>query len=150
MSGAGGEGGWDGFDEADGGDRSTGAGGERSSGADRSTGAGGAGDARTRGAGGGESSGRVLVAVVLLFLALLGAAGLKSYRDLQTARAGETQLETRIEETRRGIDRLRGRIDRLRVDPAMLERLAREDLGMVRPRDVVIELPAAQPNASRP
>lgn len=160
MSGAGGEGGgWDGFDEAGGADRSSADGMDRSSasGADRRSaggadrrGAGGAGDARTRDAGGGESSGRVLVAVVLLFLALLGAAGLKSYRDLQTARAGETQLETRIEETRRDIDRLRGRIDRLRVDPAMLERLAREDLGMVRPRDVVIELPAAQPNASRP
>ena len=103
-----------------------------------------------RGAGGAESSGRVLVAVVVLFLTLLGAAGLKSYRDLQAARARETQLETRIEETRRGIDRLRGRIDRLRVEPAMLERLAREDLGLVRPRDVVIELPPAQPNARRP
>lgn len=150
MSGAGGEGGWDGFDEAAGADRSDGASGaDRSSGTDCSS-ANGTGDAKARGAGGAESSGRVLVAVVLLFLALLGAAGLKSYRDLQTARAGETQLETRIEETRRGIDRLRSRIDRLRADPAMLERLAREDLGMVRPHDVVIELPAAQPNASRP
>jgi cell division protein FtsB len=83
----------------------------------------------------------VLGAVVLLFLMLLGAAGLKSYRDLTAARARERQLETRIEDTRHGIDRLRSRIDRLRNDPAMLERLAREDLGLVRPRDVVIELP---------
>jgi len=78
---------------------------------------------------------------VLLFVTLLCAAGLKSYRDLTAARAHERQLETRIEATRGGIERLRGRIERVRGDPAMLERLAREDLGLVRRQDVVIELP---------
>jgi cell division protein FtsB len=85
----------------------------------------------------------VLGAVALLFVALLGAAGLRSYRDLTTARAHEKQLETRIEERRAGIDRLRGRIARLRSDPVTLESLAREDLGLVLQRDVVIELPEA-------
>jgi cell division protein FtsB len=88
-----------------------------------------------------DSSRPVLLAAVLLFVILLGAAGLKSYRDLTAARAREKQLDSRIEETRNGIERLRGRIDRLRGDPAMLERLAREDLGLVRRQDVVIELP---------
>jgi cell division protein FtsB len=82
--------------------------------------------------------------VVLLFVTLLCAAGLKSYRDLTAARARERQLETRIEDTRGTIDRLRTRIERLRGDPAMLERLAREDLGLVRRQDVVIELPPPQ------
>ena len=98
----------------------------------------------------------VLGGVVLLFVILLGAAGLKSWRDLNAARAREKQLETRIETARAGIDHLRGRIERLRSDPAMLERLAREDLGLVEPRDVVIELPqpdrgaAAPPDAAAP
>jgi cell division protein FtsB len=97
----------------------------------------------------------VLGGVVLLFVVLLGAAGLKSWRDLNAARAREKQLETRIETARAGIDHLRGRIERLRSDPAMLERLAREDLGLVEPRDVVIELPqpdrgAAPPPAAAP
>lgn len=83
----------------------------------------------------------MLLAAVLLFVVLLGAAGFKSYRDLTAARAREQQLDTRIQESRAAIDRLRGRIDRLRGDPAMLERLAREDLGLVRRQDVVIELP---------
>jgi cell division protein FtsB len=83
----------------------------------------------------------VLGGVVVLFVILLGAAGLKSWRDLNAAQAREKQLETRIETARGGIDHLRGRIERLRSDPAMLERLAREDLGLVEPRDVVIELP---------
>lgn len=99
-----------------------------------------------------DSSRPVLLAAVLLFVVLLGAAGLKSYRDLTAARAHEKQLEIRIDETRGGIDRLRGRIDRLRGDTATLERLAREDLGLVRRQDVVIELPrdAASPPSPPP
>ena len=84
----------------------------------------------------------VLGATVLLVLALLAIAGLKSSRDLEAAKARERLLEKRIAETRAESERLRVRIDRLRHDPGMLERLAREDLGMVRPGDVIIELPA--------
>ena len=82
-------------------------------------------------------------ATVLLFVALLGIAAWKGSRDLSAARERERLLETRIEDTRGRIDELRGRIDRLRSDPGTLERLAREDLGMVRPGDVVIELPSS-------
>lgn len=85
----------------------------------------------------------VLGASVLLFLAVLAIAGLKSYRDLESARQREHLLETRIEATQQEIARLRNRIDRLRTDPGTLERHAREDLGMVRPGDVIIELPQA-------
>ena len=87
----------------------------------------------------------VLGATVLLVLALLAIASLKSSRDLEAARARERLLQQRIAETRARSERLRVRIDRLRHDPGMLERLAREDLGMVRPGDVIIELPAAAP-----
>jgi cell division protein FtsB len=91
----------------------------------------------------------VLGAVVASIVVLLTVAGLKSYRDLETARQREHLLERRIEESRQQIERLRVRIDRLRGDPGLLERLARENLGMVRPGDVVIELPQ-QPAAPPP
>ena len=93
----------------------------------------------------------VLGATLVLFLALLAIAALKSYRDLSAARAHEHLLATQIAETRARSERLRLRIDRLRHDPGMLERLAREDLGMVHPRDVIIELPegAVAPLAPR-
>lgn len=85
----------------------------------------------------------VVGAAVVLFVALLGIAAWKGSRDLAAARERERLLETRIEDTRGRIEDLRGRIDRLRSDPGTLERLAREDLGMVRPGDVIIELPPA-------
>ncbi len=87
----------------------------------------------------------VLGATVLLVLALLAIASLKSSRDLEAARDRERLLQTRIAETRARSERLRVRIDRLRHDPGMLERLAREDLGMVRAGDVIIELPSPVP-----
>ena len=93
----------------------------------------------------------VLGAAVVLFLALLAIAALKSYRDLSSARAHQHLLERQIHETVARSEWLRLRIDRLHHDPGMLERLAREDLGMVRPGDVIIELPegAVAPLASR-
>jgi cell division protein FtsB len=104
-----------------------------------------------------ETSGRtgsfrpILGAAVFLFIAVLAMAGVKSYRDLEEARRHEELLETRIQGTKVEIARLRGKIERLRSDPGTLERLAREDLGMVRPGDVVIELPpdSAIPPAPR-
>lgn len=84
-------------------------------------------------------------ATVFLFVALLGIAAWKSSRDLSAARERERLLETRIEATNDLIEELRGRIERLRTDPGTLERRAREDLGMVRPGDVIIELPVEQP-----
>lgn len=95
----------------------------------------------------------VLGAAVVLFMVLLALAGLKSYRDLSAARERERVLETSIEDMRARSARLRTRIERLRNDPGTLERRAREDLGMVRPGDVIIELPAdgaAPPKAPAP
>ena len=100
----------------------------------------------------------VLGVTVLLLFALLAMAALKSSRDLEAARAHERSLRTRIAATRAESERLRVRIDRLHHDPSMLEKLAREDLGMVGPTDVVIELPddsnphppAPSPFLSRP
>ena len=92
----------------------------------------------------------VLGATVLLALALLAIASLKSSRDLEAARDRERLLQGRITDTLARSERLRVRIDRLRHDPGMLERLAREDLGMVRPGDVIIELPSAGPQVPVP
>jgi len=89
----------------------------------------------------GDSFRPVLGVTALLLFALLAIAALKSSRDLETARARERWLRGQITATRAASERLRLRIDRLHHDPGMLEQLAREDLGMVRPGDVVIELP---------
>ncbi len=90
-----------------------------------------------------------LGATVVVLLALLAAAGVKSYRDLDAARAHEATLHLRIEQTEERLLRLGERIGRIEGDPLTLERLAREELGMVYPEDVVIVLPE-EPAPDRP
>jgi cell division protein FtsB len=90
------------------------------------------------------------VGVVFLLL-FLATAGYKSWRDLATARAHVEDLRGRIEATQARIGELEDLIERVENDPLTLERLAREELGLVRPGDVVIVLPeeeAAAPPAA--
>jgi len=89
---------------------------------------------------------------VFSLLALLATAGVKSYRDLAQARAHEADLAERIAAAEARIRILRGDVRRMAQDPLTLERLARENLGMVKPGDVVIVLPEerSEPPAGRP
>jgi cell division protein FtsB len=87
----------------------------------------------------------LLVAVVVFLALLLATFGLKSYRDLAAVRGRERQLMAEIAGTEERITRLKRRIESLKNDPVMLDRVARESLGLVRPEDVVIVLPPAPP-----
>lgn len=78
---------------------------------------------------------------VAALLLLLVAAGAKGYQDLRIAQSRELDLKQRITQSQDRIDRLKRRVQALEKDPAALERLAREELWMARPDDVVIVLP---------
>lgn len=93
-----------------------------------------------------RSAATVAVAVALLALA---AAGLKSWRDYERALQREAALAASIAESERRIRQLEHRIENLDRDPATLDRLAREELGLVRPDEVVVVLPEPKP-AARP
>jgi cell division protein FtsB len=85
----------------------------------------------------------VTVAAVLFLLLLLGVAGARSWRDLDAARDRRASLELEVAEAETRIDALERRIQRLRRDPLLLERLAREELGLVKEGEVVFVLPRA-------
>ncbi len=78
---------------------------------------------------------------VLILLGLLTTAGIKSYHELAAAQHHEKDLKARIADTEGRIRALSQRIEQIENDPFDLERAAREQLGMVRPDDVVIILP---------
>lgn len=80
----------------------------------------------------------------ILLIALL-VAGLRSYRDLARQRIQESTLLRKIAETELRIERLESQIELLRSDPGTLEKVAREDLGMVRPGDIVLKLSPSRP-----
>ncbi|HVR30889.1 MAG TPA: septum formation initiator family protein [Thermoanaerobaculia bacterium] len=78
---------------------------------------------------------------VVFVVGLLVTAGAKGYRDLEIVRQREAELGGRISAAEQRLDELRHRLELLREDPATLERLAREELGLVGPEDIVFVLP---------
>lgn len=101
----------------------------------------------------------LLGVVVAVLLVPMGIAGLRTYQDLVRADERKAALAEEIARAQRDIERLERRIADLESRPATVERLARADLGMVYPGEVVIVLPPvaepppvseAQPSGDRP
>ena len=78
---------------------------------------------------------------VIFVSALLATAGAKSYRDLNIVRQREAEIAVRITASEERLEAQRHRLKLLREDPATLERLAREELGLVGKDDLVFVLP---------
>lgn len=75
----------------------------------------------------------ILVAVLLL----IGTALVVPIRQIFAQRGELARLEERVTELRKDRDRLAGEVARM-GDPAELERLARQCLGMVKPGEIAI------------
>jgi cell division protein FtsB len=88
----------------------------------------------------------ILLALAVLIVAAIGLGAARSYRDLAAARARAAVLESQIAGAEERVEALARRIERTRDDPATWERLAREELGLVRPGDIVVLLPEAGEN----
>lgn len=82
---------------------------------------------------------------LVLFLVI---AGFRGFRDLKLASERERYLEAEIERSEVETRSLERRIDRLRDDPVLLERLAREELGMIRTGEVVVLVEPEQKRAA--
>ena len=80
-------------------------------------------------------------AVVLLLFAGLTVYGWQGVVRLRQMREQLQSLERENVALRRDAERLAQIIDRLRNDPAYLERIAREERGMVRPGETVLKFP---------
>jgi len=81
----------------------------------------------------------------LLITALVGAPLMIFSREgMPRLEAVEQELGTvehENEELRREIEMLRARVTRLRDDPAAVEQLARDELGLIRQSEVVFQFP---------
>jgi cell division protein FtsB len=82
------------------------------------------------------------VAVVLVVDALVGDKGLL---DTMRARRQYAQLSSELSRKRKENNRLRDEIRRLRDDPAAIESLAREELGLMRDGELVFIVRDAKP-----
>jgi cell division protein FtsB len=91
-----------------------------------------------------------IVALVALFLGGTAAAlfGDRGYLDVQRQRQRFRELRAENAMRLQRVDALRHEIDRLREEPAAIERIAREDLGFVAKDEITLLLPADPGKAS--
>ncbi|HZF55626.1 MAG TPA: septum formation initiator family protein [Polyangiaceae bacterium] len=80
----------------------------------------------------------LVVAVVGAPVMIFSPQGLPRLRGLERELA---EVEEDNAEIRRQIEALRGKVARLRDDPSAVERIARDDLGLVRQTEVVFQFP---------
>jgi cell division protein FtsB len=83
-----------------------------------------------------------LVLVVAASLAVYGGSGVLRVRAMQQE---IQQLESELATLRAQTEKLTATIDKLRHDPAYIEKLAREDLGYVREGETVLKFPTTKP-----
>jgi cell division protein FtsB len=84
----------------------------------------------------------VFATVVLFADALAGERGLVA---TTRARRTSTDLSDNVERLRRENRELRDKAKRLREDPATIESLAREELGLIRPGEVLVVIKDGKP-----
>jgi cell division protein FtsB len=78
----------------------------------------------------------LVVAVVGAPVLIFSPQGLPRLRGLEKEL---TEVDDENADLRREIDALHGRVSRLRDDPAAVERIARDNLGLVRQTEVVFQ-----------
>jgi cell division protein FtsB len=83
-----------------------------------------------------------VVVVVAGSLAVYGGSGVLRVRAMQQE---IRQLERDLATLRAQTEKLTATIDKLRHDPAYIEKLAREDLGYVREGETILKFPANKP-----
>jgi cell division protein FtsB len=90
---------------------------------------------------------KIILGGILTLLAvhdIFGAHGLIAMRRAQ----GEiTQIRTNIDRLNRENTELAAQVDSLKSDPQAIERIAREEMGLARPGEVIIKLPPPDPSA---
>ena len=91
----------------------------------------------------------ILLAIALSVLAGNAIFGEGGLRVLLEARRGNQGLEQEIERLEEKNRQLEGEIQGLRSDPAAIEKLAREQMQMAKPGEIIFTLPYDQGQENR-
>ena len=83
-------------------------------------------------------SATVAVSMVVL---VVGVAGVKGWADLKSSRTRAEELRRELQQVEESVRSLESRIRELGPDGRLLEKVAREELGLVGPDEVLVLLP---------
>ena len=83
-----------------------------------------------------------------LLLSLLAMAGERGFFEVYQFNRHLQHVESRIQALEVENERMRLQVTGLRSDPYQIEKLAREDLGLVRPDEIIFEIVDGRPEDS--
>lgn len=84
--------------------------------------------------------------VLSLFVFMNGLFGQNGYVAMRRARADAERLKQEIHQLNEENQNLSGEVRALKTDPAAVEKVAREEMGLARPGELVFRLPDAKEN----
>ncbi|GBC76963.1 Cell division protein FtsL [bacterium HR08] len=87
-----------------------------------------------------------IIGTILLLVGIGLACGtilVRAHREYRAARAEYARMEDEVRRLRLETKRLMEEIQALKTDPEVIERIAREELHMVRPDEMVLSFPEA-------
>jgi len=88
---------------------------------------------------------QMLLAFVTLVLVINALVGERGLMETLRARKEHQELVTAIERMRAENDRMRDEVRRLRSDPGTIEALARQELGLIKPGEMLFIIKDAKP-----
>ncbi len=82
--------------------------------------------------------GLLIVSIVSVPLGILDEQGLPRYRALKGELAEVHRINERL---RHDVEQLQREVEGLRTDPSTIERIARDELGMIREDEILFQFP---------
>jgi cell division protein FtsB len=87
----------------------------------------------------------LFIAALAILIAVLSIGGNRSLIRIYRMNKTRAELHREIERVKQGNQGLAGEVHSLTNDPAQVESIAREDLGLVKPGEVVYQFGSAKP-----
>lgn len=93
-----------------------------------------------------------LLGALLLVIFLHDLFGEHGFLEMRRAQKEVRAIQERIEQLNQENARLAAEVQALKSDPKIIERIAREEMGLARPGELIFKLPAkpAPPGKARP
>jgi cell division protein FtsB len=95
-----------------------------------------------------SANSRIILGMFLVTLAAHDIFGAHGFLAMRRAQTEVRQIRADIDRLNHENTQLAGQIDSLKSDPEAIERIAREEMGLARPGEVIIKLPPPDPSAT--
>lgn len=82
--------------------------------------------------------------IIGLIVFIIGTAVIRTREEFREAHAEYQRLQSEVKQLQLETERLQEEIRQLKDDPQVIERIAREELHMIRPDEMVISFPDSQ------